>query len=88
LRPSSDSSVALRDRQEPEKAVEKNLTYARNLHVEHRVLDAKNPAQAIVDFAHLHPMTQIFAGRQHKSRRFGIGRTLVQKLLISPATCR
>jgi K+-sensing histidine kinase KdpD len=61
--------------------VEKNLTYARNLHVETRVLDVEDPAQAIVDFAHLHQITQIFVGRQHESRRFGIGRMLVQKIV-------
>jgi two-component system, OmpR family, sensor histidine kinase KdpD len=53
-------------------AIEKHLNFARNLHVETRVLQADNTAQALVDFAHLHRVTQIFLARprQRNWRRF------------------
>ena len=74
-------AVALQDRAQAGGLIEKNLTYARNLHIETRLLEGKAAAQAIVDFAHLHRITRIFVGRQTEARRFGIGRTLVQKIV-------
>ncbi len=41
-------------------AVDRHLNFARNLHIETRVLIGKEQAQAIVDFARLHGARQIF----------------------------
>jgi two-component system sensor histidine kinase KdpD len=44
-------------------ALEKHLTFARNLHIETHVLQARDTARAIVDFARRQNVTQIFLGR-------------------------
>ncbi len=44
-------------------ALEKHLTFARNLHIETHVLSGKDVARAIVDFARERNITQIFLGR-------------------------
>jgi two-component system, OmpR family, sensor histidine kinase KdpD len=44
-------------------AIERHLNFARNLHVETRVLAGSEPAQTIVDFARLHNARQIFLPR-------------------------
>ncbi len=44
-------------------AVERHLNFARNLHIETRVLVGTNHAQTIVDFARLHNARQIFLPR-------------------------
>jgi two-component system, OmpR family, sensor histidine kinase KdpD len=44
-------------------AVERHLNFARNLHVETRVLVGSDPAQALVEFARLHNARQIFLPR-------------------------
>jgi len=44
-------------------AIERHLNFARNLHVETRVLQGENVAQALVKFARLHRITQIYLAR-------------------------
>jgi len=44
-------------------AVERHLNFARNLHIETRVLIGQNHAEAVVDFARLHNARQIFLPR-------------------------
>lgn len=44
-------------------AVDRHLNFARNLHIETRVLIGKDQARAIVDFARLHGARQIFIPR-------------------------
>jgi two-component system, OmpR family, sensor histidine kinase KdpD len=44
-------------------AVERHLNFARNLHIETRVLIGSDHAQAIVDFARMHQARQIFLPR-------------------------
>ncbi len=44
-------------------AVDRHLNFARNLHIETRVLIGKDQAQAIVEFARLHGARQIFLPR-------------------------
>src|SRR5499427_6553381 len=53
----------------PEKreTVEKHLNFARNLHIETRVLPGESPADTLVDFAHRHQVTQIFLTRSRRS---------------------
>ncbi len=44
-------------------AVERHLNFARNLHIETRILQGDDPAEAIVDFARRNQITQILLGR-------------------------
>jgi two-component system, OmpR family, sensor histidine kinase KdpD len=44
-------------------AVERHLNFARNLHIETRVLAGTDPAQALVEFARVHKARQIFLPR-------------------------
>jgi two-component system sensor histidine kinase KdpD len=46
-------------------AVERHLNFARNLHIETRVLEGDDPAQVIVDFARRNQVTQVLLGRPH-----------------------
>ncbi|HEY1341950.1 MAG TPA: histidine kinase [Bryobacteraceae bacterium] len=49
-------------------AVERHLNFARNLHIETRILQGEDAAAAIVDFAHRNQITQIFLARMEESR--------------------
>ncbi|MGC2658515.1 MAG: histidine kinase [Bryobacteraceae bacterium] len=60
-------------------AVERHLNFARNLHIETRVLIGSDHAQAVVDFARLHNARQIFLPRVVGK---GIDR-LLRKSLVS-----
>ena len=55
-------------------AVEKHLNFARNLHIETRVLEGDDRAETIVDFARRNQITQILVGRPKK-------RSLLSRLL-------
>jgi two-component system sensor histidine kinase KdpD len=48
-------------------AVERHLNFARNLHIETRVLEGDDAAEAIVDFARRNQITQILLSRGHHS---------------------
>jgi two-component system sensor histidine kinase KdpD len=61
--------------------IERHLTFARNLHVETRVLKGEDAAEAVVDFARVHQITQIFLARPRQVSRFKLGRTVVQKIV-------
>jgi two-component system, OmpR family, sensor histidine kinase KdpD len=50
-------------------AIDRHLNFARNLHIETRILHGQNPAEVLVDFAHRHQITQIFLTRS-RSRTF------------------
>jgi len=52
-------------------ALEKHLSFARNLHIETHVLRANDVARAIVDFARERNVTQIFLGRSSATNLFG-----------------
>ena len=63
-------------------AVERHLNFARNLHVETRVLPGDDAAEALVDFARLHQVTHIFVARPRYSRFPGLlGRNLVHRVV-------
>jgi two-component system, OmpR family, sensor histidine kinase KdpD len=49
-------------------AVERHLNFARNLHIETRILQGTNPALTLVDFARRHQITQIFLTRSASRR--------------------
>ena len=72
------NDIPAQDRQ----AVEKHLNFARNLHIETRVLVGAEVAKTLVDFAHLHRVTQIFLARPRKIPRLALlGPTLVHRVL-------
>ena len=62
--------------------VEKHLNFARNLHIETRLIPGKDVAETLVSFARLHGITQIFMGwpRQHTWLP-QLGRNLVQQVV-------
>lgn len=62
VQPSGDlSSVP-----EPEReAIEKHLNFARNLHIETRILEGADAASVLLDFARRNQVTQIFVTRPH-----------------------
>jgi two-component system, OmpR family, sensor histidine kinase KdpD len=43
--------------------MEKHLNFARNLHIETRILEGDDIAEQIMDFAHRNQITQILAAR-------------------------
>jgi len=48
-------------------AIEKHLNFARNLHVETRVLEGRDVASVVIEFARLNSITQIFVTRPPSS---------------------
>jgi two-component system sensor histidine kinase KdpD len=62
--------------------VEKHLNFARNLHVETRLIQGKDVAETLVSFARLHGITQIFLGWPRQSSWLPqLGRNLVQQVV-------
>ena len=60
VQPSGDlSGLPESDRE----AVDRHLNFARNLHIETRILEADDVASAVVDFARRNQVTQIFVTR-------------------------
>ncbi len=63
-------------------SVQKHLNFARNLHIETRVLHGQDPAAALVEFAHRNRITQIFLVRSRsRGLRFAPGNSLVSRVL-------
>jgi len=53
---------------EERESVEKHLNFARNLHIETRILHGQKPAETLVGFAHRYQVTQIFLTRLSSRR--------------------
>jgi two-component system sensor histidine kinase KdpD len=68
------------DASEDQKAVEQHLNFARNLHIETRVLEGHDPVEALVEFARRNGITQIFVGRP-RERPLGLRRDLAQRVV-------
>jgi len=67
---------------EERQTVEKHLNFARNLHIEARILEGENVAETLVDFARLNRVTQIFLARPRKQSPLPILRPgLVQQVV-------
>ena len=68
---------------EPEReGVGRHLNFARNLHIETRILEGEDVASTLVDFAHRNQITQIFLARPHGRRWFPrLSRNLVQRVV-------
>jgi len=64
-------------------AMEHHLDFARKLHIETRVLDAEDEAEALVAFAYTNAITQIFLSKPQRSRmpRLVAKRNLVMKVI-------
>lgn len=63
-------------------ALERHLDFARNLHIETRVVRVGPVAEALVDFARLHRVTQIFLARSQQGPYVPVlGRSLVQQVV-------
>jgi two-component system, OmpR family, sensor histidine kinase KdpD len=63
-------------------AVEQHLNFARNLHIETRVLEGKDEAAAVVDFARRNHVTQIFMAKPEAHPRLPLlDRNLVQRVV-------
>ena len=63
-------------------AVEKHMSFARNLHIETRVLQGEDVAQTLAEFARLQQVTQIFLARpQQKMWPVVFGRGLVERVV-------
>ena len=63
-------------------AVERHLNFARNLHVETRIIEGQDPAPALVDFARRNGVTQLFLARPDRRSWFPLwSRDLVQRIV-------
>lgn len=63
-------------------AVERHLNFARNLHLETRVLQGEDIATTLLDFARLHNITQLFMVRPQYSPWEGfLGRNLIHRIV-------
>lgn len=61
--------------------IQKHLNFARNLHIESRILEGHDPAETIVDFARRNQVTQILVARPKK-------RGLLSRLLFTDLVFR
>jgi two-component system sensor histidine kinase KdpD len=63
-------------------AIEKVLNFARNLHIETRMLHGTEIAKVLVDFARAHQITQIFVARPQYGRwHWFLGRHLIHRIV-------
>ena len=67
---------------ERREAIERILNFARNLHIETRILHDSDVAKSLVDFARVHQITQIFVARPQYGRwQWFLGRNLIHKIV-------
>lgn len=72
----ADGSRAQRER------VNKHLEFARNLHIDTRILEGDDAAAVLVDFARANKVTQIFVARPGRTPWSAVlGRSLVQRIV-------
>lgn len=62
-------------------AIEHHLEFARNLHIETRIVHGDDAAKALVDFARLHQITHIFLARPKDRPKLKLGRDLIQEVV-------
>jgi two-component system sensor histidine kinase KdpD len=79
VRPEPDSSPLPLQRTE---AIEKILNFARNLHIETRILHGSDVARSLIDFARVHQVTCIFLARPRYRRwQWLLGRNLIHEIV-------
>jgi len=78
IQPTRDLSTL---REAEREAISRHLNFARNLHIETRILEGEDAAATLVDFARTNQVTQIFFPRPPDSHWFPLlRRNLVQKV--------
>jgi two-component system sensor histidine kinase KdpD len=81
-RPTGGNKVAAGERE----AIERHLNFARNLHIDARLLDAEaagdDPAKALVDFARVNGVTQLFLARPRGSGISGMLRASLEQRIV------
>lgn len=79
VQPTGDlSSLPAKDRD----AIERHLNFARNLHIETRIIEGDDVARALVDFAHRNDVTQMFLAQPEESKWLPLlSRNLVQRVV-------
>jgi two-component system, OmpR family, sensor histidine kinase KdpD len=77
-----DSVEARTQPEEAREAIGRHLNFARNLHIEARVLVGQDTAATLVDFARRNAITQIFLSRPPERKWFaGLARNLAQGIV-------
>jgi two-component system sensor histidine kinase KdpD len=77
----------LNDSKSPEQeAVERHLNFARNLHIETRVLQGTEVGKTLVDFARLNGVTHLFLSRPERNKRPALFRSNVAHEVVRLAT--
>ena len=80
VQPTGDlSSLSAKDRE----AIERHLNFARNLHIETRIIEGEDVASSLVDFAHRNEVTQMYLAQPPESKWIAplLSRNLVQKVV-------
>jgi two-component system sensor histidine kinase KdpD len=80
VQPTGDlTGLSAKDRE----SIERHLNFARNLHIETRIIEGDDVAQSLVDFAHRNEVTQIFLAQPPESKWIAplLSRNLVQKVV-------
>jgi two-component system sensor histidine kinase KdpD len=71
---------------EDREAVERHLNFARNLHIDARLLDAEaagdDPAKALVEFARVNGVTQLFLARPRSHGILGMLRSALEQRIV------
>jgi len=67
--------------QSDREAINRHLNFARNLHIETRILEGEDVGAVLVDFARRNDITQIFLSRPPDRHWFPFSRNLVQKVV-------
>ncbi len=62
-------------------ALERHLNFARNLHIEARVLQGHDVAGTLVEFARLNGVTHLFVARPTQQKTRPLGRSVVQEVV-------
>ncbi len=82
LRPTGGNKVAAEERE----AIERHLNFARNLHIDARLLDAEaagdDPAKALVEFARVNGVTQLFLARPRGTGLRGILQASIEQRIV------
>ena len=66
---------------EARETVERHLNFARNLHIETRILQGQSTALALVEYAHRYQITQMFLARRRSRFIILPGRSLIAQVL-------
>ncbi|MEO8097923.1 MAG: histidine kinase [Acidobacteriota bacterium] len=79
VQPTGDLSTL---QQTDREAVERHLNFARNLHIETRILEGEHAADALVEFARRNQVTQIFLARSRERLQWRpFAKSIVQRIV-------